>query len=501
MASTFAVTRNHLIFGLCLPIALLLGYLLADAQDPMTIFAIGVAFVVLTIPLTLKWYHPLLLFCWNMGANPALPGRPALWAVMAFIAFLVAVLNRSINEDSRLAPVPKLTLPLLAILGVVLGTAVMTGGIGLGVFRSGTVGGKNYFYLVAAIIGYFALASRTIPIGRAKLYVALFFLPALLALVGTVAARIGPAAGFVSVLYPMEFEMAANNLVGPVDERVFSAGTAASMVLFWLLARVGVRGIFDYTKFWRALIFVFLFYAAAFGGFRSIAIYMMLAFAILFCLEGLWRTRLMAVTAVILFLGGALLAGFVDKLPYSVQRSLSFLPLEVDPEVKMSADTSTEWRVEMWREAVKQVPDYLFKGKGYTTTADEMYMVNFSMLAGHSRNWEWALLSGDYHNGPLSLIIPFGIYGLLAFLWLIVVGVRFLYRAYRDGPPELRTINALLFACFLARSIFFLTVYGAIAHDLFIFTGILGLSVALNVPHRSKTEPQSPTELEPSPQI
>jgi hypothetical protein len=34
MASTFAVTRNHLIFGLCLPLAILLGYLLADARDP-----------------------------------------------------------------------------------------------------------------------------------------------------------------------------------------------------------------------------------------------------------------------------------------------------------------------------------------------------------------------------------------------------------------------------------------------------------------------------------
>ena len=30
MASTFAVTRNHLIFGLCLPLAVLMGYVLAE---------------------------------------------------------------------------------------------------------------------------------------------------------------------------------------------------------------------------------------------------------------------------------------------------------------------------------------------------------------------------------------------------------------------------------------------------------------------------------------
>ena len=33
MASTFAVTRNHLIFGICLPLAVLMGYLLAEPLE------------------------------------------------------------------------------------------------------------------------------------------------------------------------------------------------------------------------------------------------------------------------------------------------------------------------------------------------------------------------------------------------------------------------------------------------------------------------------------
>ena len=65
-------------------------------------------------------------------------------------------------------------------------------------------------------------------------------------------------------------------------------------------------------------------------------------------------------------------------MPLAIQRTLSFLPLELDPMVKISADDSSEWRLELWQEARKQVPTYLFKGKGYTFNVDDMYMANYS---------------------------------------------------------------------------------------------------------------------------
>jgi len=90
-------------------------------------------------------------------------------------------------------------------------------------------------------------------------------------------------------------------------------------------------------------------------------------------------------------------------------------------------------------------------------------------------------LAGDYHNGPLSVLIPFGIWGLAAFVWLMVAGARFLYTNFREGAPELRQINAFLLALFLARILFFCFVFGTLHGDLYHFAGILGLSVALNV--------------------
>ena len=65
---------------------------------------------------------------------------------------------------------------MLVLAGVVVGTGLMTGSFGLRMLGSGHVGGKDYFYFLAAVAGYFVLTSRRIPPHRAGLYVAMFFL-------------------------------------------------------------------------------------------------------------------------------------------------------------------------------------------------------------------------------------------------------------------------------------------------------------------------------------
>jgi hypothetical protein len=218
-----------------------------------------------------------------------------------------------------------------------------------------------------------------------------------------------------------------------------------------------------------------------FGGFRSALLLMGLVFGILFCLEKLWRTPIFLILLIGMTLTGALLVGFADKLPLMVQRALSILPVEIDPMIRASAQDSTEWRLEIWKSMLPQVPQYLLLGKGYNVSGDQLFLNFESSYRGFSERWEGAALAGDYHSGPLSVIIPFGIWGLAAFAWLLVAGTRFLHRMYRDGAPELQRVNGLLLALFLARILFFVFVFGTLNGDLFHFTGILGLSVALNV--------------------
>jgi hypothetical protein len=206
-----------------------------------------------------------------------------------------------------------------------------------------------------------------------------------------------------------------------------------------------------------------------------------LTFFILFFVQKLWRTRIVLVMACAVALMAAGIVAFSSKLPIPMQRVLSFLPLiEIDPLTRQTAESSTEWRLEMWKAALPLVPQYLFMGKGYVISPDELFMAQQSAQMGNAGSWEGALLAGDYHNGLLSLVIPFGIYGLLAFSWFIVASIRLLRRYYTNGPPELRRINAFLLSLFMARILFFVFIFGSFQSELYYFTGIMGLAVSLN---------------------
>jgi hypothetical protein len=484
MASTFAVTRNHLVFGICLPVAVLLGYTLADIQDSASLTVIFIALAVLAIPVLMKWYHPLLVLGWNAALLPALPGRLHFWVFVAMLGLFFAVLNRSVNPQSRFLQPPALTRPVLALTAVVLITAMLTGGIGLRALGSQSIGGKNYIYVLAAVAGFFALSSRPIPEHRAYLFLAMFFLPGLTSLVSRFALWTGIGIDYVGLFFPLDAPIDALGFDQSTDlgaTRINSVVLATTSVFCWILARYGIAGTFDFTKPWRFLALVGTVFLGMFGGFRSALLLVALIFFILFCLERLWQTRILWLLVGMMALGGTFLVSFSDKLPWTVQRTLSFLPIDIDPLSKQSAESSTQWRVEMWHQVLPQVPNYLFKGKGYVISADELFMAQEASAFGHGASHERAALAGDYHNGLLSIVIPFGLYGVAAFFWLVIAGARFLYRMYQDSAPELRQINAFLLALFLARILFFVFIYGSLALDLFNFLGILGFSVALNV--------------------
>jgi hypothetical protein len=165
-------------------------------------------------------------------------------------------------------------------------------------------------------------------------------------------------------------------------------------------------------------------------------------------------------------------------LPLVVQRSLSFLPGKFNWVARESASATVEWRVGMWRDVLPEVPKCLFKGKGWGIDARDFYTTvemgeGVEPLAG-------TILVGNYHNGPLSILIPFGLYGMIAFVWFLIAGLRVLHRNWQFGDPALRNVNTLLLAAFAAHALFFFVFFGGMCADTGIFVGLLGLGVALN---------------------
>jgi O-antigen ligase len=213
------------------------------------------------------------------------------------------------------------------------------------------------------------------------------------------------------------------------------------------------------------------------GGFRSILLFFLLTFGILFYLEGLMRRPLLPALLLVALLGGTILIPFVGHLPLSVQRTLSFLPLQVDPVAQASADLSTEWRLQMWKRVLPQIPQYFWLGKGYGINAADLAMASNAAMEDGTFGTE---IAGDYHNGPLSLIIPFGIFGVIGFVWFLAAGLKVLRQNYYYGDPAFAYINRFLLSMFIAKAIFFFTVFGGFSNDLAFFVGLVGLSICVN---------------------
>ncbi len=496
MANTLRIPRAHLIMALILPLAVILGYFIVDPLEPSSLTVLGLVLAALALPLMMQWYHPLLILFWNAAMSPSfLPGQPPLWIPVAVVGLLISLLNRAVNEKARFITVPAITRSLICLLLVVFVTAYFTGGIGSQIFGSSTFGGRRYFYILMAAVGYFVLTNQRIPARRATLVASLFFLSSLTALVPDLLGMAGSANSFLYIIFPPDFssvEAASGESASYEIYRIFGLTASSAGLLFGLLVRYGIRGVFAPGKIWRAGLLFLAFGACLYSGFRSFLVLMMLVFAVQFFLEGLHRTRALAVMFGVGMVGLALILTQAERLPMVVQRTLSVLPVNISSVAKLSADSSSEWRLAMWKALLPEIPKHLLLGKGFSINATDLYFSgDKSNLAQES--FHWAIVTGDYHNGPLSVIIPFGIWGLLAFGWFCWASLQYLYQNYKHGPPEFRIINTFLLSCFVGRLIFFLLVFGGFYSDLYLFTGLIGLSVSLNgvgQPQREAPESQ-----------
>ena len=481
-----ALLRTIVVFAICLPVAIFLGYIIAGPFDYTFVGVVGTVVLILIAPLLLRYHFALMVLGWNCTMIVFfLPGTPGVWLPLMAVSLTLSVVRRTIDSRYRFISVPSMTWPLLALAVVVLVTAEMTGGIGLRSFGGAVYGGKRYIFLLGGILGYFALTAQRIPREQAGLYIALFLLGGVTAVIGDTLYFQSRALEFIYWFFPPTMSLlgGGSDTIGGGATRFMGIGIACQWIAYFMMAKLGIRGIFTPHRPWRFALFALLAVMSLLGGFRSFLITFILVFCIQFYLEGAHRTRLLPV-----LLGGLLLVGIVSlpfsqRFPLSIQRSLAFLPVQIDASVRAEAENSLEWRIKIWQAVLPQVPQYLLLGKGLAMTHEELdYSLeqqSGSMRAASS-DQEGLALSGDYHSGPLSVIIPFGIWGTVIFLWLLGAAGRVIYRNWRYGDPELRIINTFLLALFVAKVLVFFFIFGGFAGDVQMFAGYVGLSISLN---------------------
>jgi hypothetical protein len=462
---------------------LVVGYCLTSPMD-LTSFAglMGVLCLLLS-PALLRWHHAVLIFAWNASMVVFfLPGSPSFWMLAALASLVCAAGRNLLVGRIPYLPARRVTTALILLGLVVLGIGVLRGGIGMASLGSGTYGGKKYFTVLFAIIGFFALAATPVSRQDAPLYSSLFVLSTTTAVVGHLIYLLGERFYFFYLFFPTD--LASAQAIAEYTRAELVRLTGVSMfflaIVQFMLMRYGLAGIFSFRHPFRVLVFAVSSALMLFSGFRSYLVLLMVLFVVQFCLERLFTFRAFLAGLGGVLVVGALLAAFSTHLPKGVQRSMSFLPIPIDPAVRMDAASSTDWRLRMWDALVPDLPNYWLLGKGYAIDPGELAMSDYAMRHGYADTSLRSVLAGDYHNGPLSVYIPLGGPGLVAFIVFLVAALRLLYQHYRDSDPDLKLINTFLLSSFISQIMMFTFVFGALDSQLFFFTGVVGFSIALN---------------------
>lgn len=470
------------LYLVAIPLAIIVGVSVADPMAPTSLLALAMVVGLGVAPIILRYHHESLFVAWNSALVVFfLPGRPTLAMAIAAVCLMMAVVNRAMIRQPMTLPARSVIAPLLVMGAVVIGTAALTGGIAGRAFGAEMWGARRYAGVLFGIFGFLALISRPIPPERAFLIAGLYLLSAMTSALSDLAYALGWDYLFLVISTDLALLQAISEHFG-LFIRLTGVCWAAWAVFNFMLMRYGVTGLLDLTKPWRMLIAVAAFAGTMLGGYRSYIVLTALILGVLFLLEGLHRTK---VLAFVIALGGLTLMLVLPNLralPLAVQRSLSIVPfLDIDPVARHDAQGTLDWRLDMWKAVLPEVPQHFWLGKGFAYSGTDLYLTQ----EAHRRGLIWSsyedtIISGNYHNGVLTILIPFGIWGLLAFVWFSVAAFRALARNYRYGDPRLANLNRYLLAAFITRLIFYFGLYGQFDLDLPAFAGLLGLSIAIN---------------------
>jgi hypothetical protein len=483
--------RSFLIFATLVPLAIIMGVMIATPLDSTSLAILGGCLLMLMMPFFLRYHHAVLLVTANASLTAFfLPGQPGFWMVFAGLSLFFSILAKTLNRSSvQLYWVNAVALPLILFGLIVIVTGKLTGGVGAKVFGSGVYGARRYVTIGAAIVIFFSLCFKAIDPEKRQRLGGWFFLSGVSSFVGTLAYWMGPAFYFLFILFPADWvwqQAYTEQSITAGVTRITGLSPAMWSLTWFLLFRYGLKALLNFKRPLIGLLFIAGTSAGLLSGFRAYILLLALVCICQFFVEGLHRTKYLPISIVALLVMACVIVPLSERLPLAIQRSLTVLPLDLDPVARADAKASWDWRWEMWKVAVLDIPKYFWIGKGYAINPTDMFLTGESVLRGMNASYEGSLVAGDYHNGPLSVQLPFGIFGSITFLWFLVGGLWVLRRNFRYGDPEIKNINTFLYAYFIARAVYFMVLFGALFQDLAIFTGTVGLSIAMNRGVRSE---------------
>lgn len=302
---------------------------------------------------------------------------------------------------------------------------------GLNMFGSDTVGAKPYFTVGVAFISSLVLGNLVVPAKEIKwsMWITIlgwFASPVLLRL------RTGGGGGTAAY----EAGAYGSEATATRSEAFTRWGAAASKTLAAFLSPL--RACFH--PIWGPLILLSILMAAL-SGFRNNVAYVGLCYLIAMAYRGGFISILISFTLGAFGIGALALVNLAFPLPANVQRALSPFPGTWEERYVEDANSSTQWRLDMWKEAI--FTDYWIKNKwigdGLGMTRKELeYLTSLkegaaSITRSHESNLvadqESQMIVGGYHSGPVQCV---RVIGYIGFIVVLLAMIRTAVHAHRQ---------------------------------------------------------------------
>jgi len=445
------LNKNAIFLGLvtigALILALFLGMFVAEGDYSklgLLAFISGVLTVCTILRANIWVLIPLCgAFTGGIGFFPGNIKVSELAILVAFGMFFVLSSMKAIPKLPRWNGYDKLLFLNLAYLA----TVYARNPAGMLVFQSDIIGGRPYFEIVIALLAYWVFQRVTLTPKQAVLIPVLScvgaignsFLGAITAFSPGLAYRISPL--YTGVTLPSSGDSLA--IASEGDERQGYLAGYGTTVGSGMVAFFDPLRLFFFLNPLLSIIYVSAVVAILLSGFRS----MFASLVALTALSVYFRTGMAGVARVGVVVIAALVivitcqsAGF--ELPLPAQRALSFLPGSWDPRALSDAKASSEWRFEMWKQALttdRYIHNKLL-GDGFGFRIQDIQ--GFMSMGGIEATTpeqvqDYFLVTGTYHSGPVSTIRFVGAVGLFLFnAWMIVLA-RYawqLIRRARNSP-------------------------------------------------------------------
>ncbi len=468
-------------------IAIIVGSSIAEESYRVLYLVILIACLITSI-IAPQFLTVLTVFAFSSGLTlPQLQGKMNLFYV--FAAILAGVATLRLSMDRKTPILWSKAHSWLVVFAVVILMTMLIRGAGLRILGDDKWGGMFYIQLFISISLVFVVprVSLSKKVWRPVLVAAALapFLPVLSGFLASFGSS--NLLAFIQTDAQTGGQIAKLATGGSVQvERFFSlgyAGQSAYNILFYFLS---IQSIFGRALFVSIPFGIGILILVGLSGFRSSMLNL-----------GLFTTLMLKVNKaisigrvlvfILIVIGFYLFAYlFSPSLPAPIQRMLSILPgITVSGHISSDAESTTEWRIELWKRGLQFIPDYWLIGKGYAFSSREM-LAAMDPKTGIFDPTDWAVMQCAYHQGLLSLLLGLGIPGLISgvFLYYLFVKRHLQLQKQQWTDPILSRCHQVLTVNILTSFIIFAVLYGDVQSSfptLFYYVALLEGLWATNI--------------------